>query len=166
MLFVESIKNSGSKFYFTLEFEKGFQPRPEIEHKHSNEIKNALRGINVLLVEDNKFNQVVAQAMLEKWSAKTDVSEDGQQALDKLRTKAYDLILMDIKMPGIDGYEATMQIRQFNKEVVIISQTAYGLAGDREKGLRAGCNEYLPKPIQKEDLLEMIRRFFYKDFPA
>ncbi|WP_051539200.1 response regulator [Prolixibacter bellariivorans] len=71
-----------------------------------------------------------------------------------------DLILMDIKMPGIDGYEATRQIRAFNKEVVIIAQTAYGFAGDREEAIQAGCNDYISKPIDNDALSKMIKSYF------
>ena len=71
-----------------------------------------------------------------------------------------DLILMDIKMPELDGYEATRQIRQFNREVTIIAQTAYALSGDREKALEAGCNDYISKPIKKEDLVELLLQYF------
>lgn len=67
-----------------------------------------------------------------------------------------DLILMDIQMPNLNGYEATRQIRQFNKKVIIIAQTAYGLSGDREKAIEAGCNDYISKPINKNELKSLI----------
>jgi CheY-like chemotaxis protein len=70
---------------------------------------------------------------------------------------------MDIRMPDISGYEATRQIREFNREVVIIAQTAYGLLGDREKAIKAGCNDYIAKPINKNKLLAMIKKYFGKD---
>jgi len=69
-----------------------------------------------------------------------------------------DLVLMDIKLPTIDGYEATRQIRKFNKDVIIIAQTAYALEGDREKAIAAGCNDYISKPIKKDELLEKISK--------
>ncbi len=69
---------------------------------------------------------------------------------------------MDIRMPDMGGYEATRQIRQFNSEVVIIAQTAYGLSGDRGKALEAGCNDYISKPIKKEELLGLIQKYFGK----
>ena len=71
-----------------------------------------------------------------------------------------DLILLDIKMPGINGYEASRQIRQFNKDVIIIAQSAFGLTGDREKAIEAGCNDYISKPIKKILLLEKIENYF------
>lgn len=71
-----------------------------------------------------------------------------------------DLMLMDIQMPELNGYEATKQIRKFNKDVVIIAQTAYGLSGDREKALVAGCNDYISKPINKVELHSLIYKYF------
>jgi CheY-like chemotaxis protein len=69
---------------------------------------------------------------------------------------------MDIKMPVMGGYEATRQIRQFNKDVIVIAQTAYGLTGDREKAIEAGCNEHLSKPIIKNELLSLMHQYFIK----
>jgi CheY-like chemotaxis protein len=67
---------------------------------------------------------------------------------------------MDIKMPVMNGYEAIRQIREFNKDVIIIAQSAYALTGDREKGIEVGCNNYISKPIEKEKLMEMILQHF------
>ncbi len=73
-----------------------------------------------------------------------------------------DLVLMVIQMPEMDGSEATKQIREFNKEVIIIAQTAYGLSGDREKAIHAGCNDYIAKPIEKDKLVALIQKHFGK----
>ena len=71
-----------------------------------------------------------------------------------------DLVLMDIEMPVMDGYEATRQIRQFNKDVIIIAQTAFALAGDREKATAAGCNDYIAKPYNKTSLTALLKNYF------
>ena len=85
----------------------------------------------------------------------------GAEAVESCRNNPdIDLVLMDIRMPEMDGYEATRQIRQFNKDVVIIAQTAYGLAGDRERAIEAGCNDYISKPIYINELRELIRKHF------
>ena len=73
-----------------------------------------------------------------------------------------DLILMDIQMPDLNGYEATRQIRQFNKDVIIIAQTAFALSGDREKAINAECNDFITKPINKDELLSLIQKYFKK----
>ena len=78
----------------------------------------------------------------------------------ELENQDIDLILMDIGMPIMDGYEATRQIREFDKQVIIIAQTAYGLANDREKALQSGCNDYISKPINKEELYGLINKYF------
>jgi CheY-like chemotaxis protein len=67
---------------------------------------------------------------------------------------------MDIRMPGMNGYDATRQIRKYNKEIIIIAQTAYALSGDRQKAIAAGCNEYLSKPIDKDELVRLIQKYF------
>ena len=71
-----------------------------------------------------------------------------------------DLILMDIEMPGMDGYEAARQIRQFNKDIVIIAQTAYAFPGEREKAIAAGCNDYIAKPFNKTSLITLLKKYF------
>ena len=88
-------------------------------------------------------------------------AETGIEALRLfMNTPDIDLVLMDMKMPEMDGFEATRQIRGFNKDVIIIAQTAYGLSGDREKALDAGCNDYIAKPIIREELFALIQKYF------
>jgi CheY-like chemotaxis protein len=70
---------------------------------------------------------------------------------------------MDINLPGISGYDATKAIRKFNRDLPIISQTAYAISGDRKRSMEAGCNDYISKPIKKEDLLEKLEKFLFKD---
>lgn len=98
-----------------------------------------------------------------------DISQDlihartGLEAVELCRDNPdIDLILMDVKMPIYSGYEATQQIREFNKDVIIIAQTAYGLSGDRENAISAGCNDYLSKPIIKDKLFAILKRYFIK----
>ncbi len=87
------------------------------------------------------------------------ISTSGMEAIEMCRNNPdIDLVLMDINMPFMNGYEATRKIREFNSEVVIIAQTAYALAGDREKALAAGCNDYISKPINRLKLLNMVKK--------
>jgi CheY-like chemotaxis protein len=83
---------------------------------------------------------------------------DGRSALDWVEKQKFDIILLDINMPGMDGYEATRQIRQSNKEVIIIVQTAYANSSEKEKAIEAGCNDYISKPINKTLLKELIKK--------
>ena len=92
------------------------------------------------------------------------VATNGLETLELVKKNPdIDLILMDIKMPLMNGIDVTKQIREFNKDVVIIAQTAYGLRGDREMAIKAGCNDYISKPIKKELLYEIINKYFDND---
>ena len=100
---------------------------------------------------------------LKKLSKEVLIARTGVESVEICRNNPdLDLILMDIRMPEMNGYEATRQIRQFNKDVVIIAQTAFGLSGDREKAIEAGCNDYIAKPINKDELLSLIQKYFKK----
>jgi hypothetical protein len=87
-----------------------------------------------------------------------------QSGLDALKIMhnhpEIDLVLMDIRMPGMNGIETARMIRKFNKQVVIVAQTAFGLVGDKERSLEAGCNDWISKPIQKDDLLALVGKYF------
>ena len=88
-------------------------------------------------------------------------ARNGSDAVEICRSNPdIDLVLMDIKMPVMDGYTATREIRKFNPELVIITQSAYGLVGDKEKAMEAGCNGYLSKPIVEKELVELVQELF------
>jgi CheY-like chemotaxis protein len=98
---------------------------------------------------------------LQKISYEVLHAKTGVEAIAACRNNPdLDLVLMDIKMPDMDGYEATHQIRQFNTDIIIIAQTAYAFSGDREKAIEAGCNDYISKPIKKAELMELIQKYF------
>lgn len=91
-------------------------------------------------------------------------TKSGLKAVELCRKNPdIDVIMMDINMPEMNGYEATRHIREFNKDVVIIAQTAYALAGDREKSIEVGCNDYISKPFNKKELLEKIENCLSKN---
>ncbi|MBL4879843.1 MAG: response regulator, partial [Oleispira sp.] len=91
------------------------------------------------------------------------IARTGKESVEVCRNNPnIDLILMDIQMPEMNGYKATQHIRQFNKDVIIIAQTSYGLSGDKEKALEAGCNDYISKPFNKNELLALLRQYFKK----
>ena len=114
----------------------------------------------ILLAEDNPVNQKVALSMLKRLDYKADVADNGLGVLSSLERKAYDVILMDIQMPNMDGLEATRSIREqkMKKQPCIIAMTAYALDGDREEFLKAGMNDYLSKPIRIEELKLALER--------
>lgn len=113
--------------------------------------------MKVLIVEDDETSQMLISIILNTLSAEVLTANTGIDAIEICRKNMdLDLILMDIKMPIMNGYEATKAIREFNKDVVIIAQTAFGLIGDREKAIKAGCTDYISKPITKDELIHII----------
>jgi signal transduction histidine kinase/ActR/RegA family two-component response regulator/HPt (histidine-containing phosphotransfer) domain-containing protein len=116
--------------------------------------------IHILVVEDNEMNQSLLRHLLSDWRLSFEMVGSGIEAIEALGKNKYTLILMDIQMPGMDGYTATRQIRQQLKlDLPIIAMTAHALAGEREKCLAHGLNEYLSKPIQERDLYRIIVQF-------
>ena len=124
--------------------------------------ENKKKNARILLAEDNLINQKVASHMLKKFGYSLDTVVDGKEAVDALKNRHYALILMDIQMPEMDGYEATKQIRSFDgdkKDIPIVAMTANAMKGDREKCLDAGMNDYITKPVKPENLLAAISKW-------
>lgn len=116
--------------------------------------------ILVLVAEDDEFSYLFLQTALEKENIRVIRARTGEEAVEIFQNNPMiKMILMDFKMPGMGGYEATRQIRAMNPDIPIIAQTAYALSGDRQKALDAGCNAYISKPIRKEVLMRTIQQF-------
>lgn len=118
--------------------------------------------LNVLVVDDNVINQKVAVKMLQRLNLQPDVVDDGLQAVHAVKSKQYDLVLMDVQMPVMDGLEATRAIRAFEdgkKHTIIVAVTANAIQGDRERCLQSGMDDYLPKPIKQQDIELMITKW-------
>jgi CheY-like chemotaxis protein/HPt (histidine-containing phosphotransfer) domain-containing protein len=125
--------------------------------------KDKRRKIRILIAEDNATNQVLAQKTLERYGFRADTVASGGEAIEVLETTPYDLVLMDVEMPGMDGFEATRRIRDPgssipNHSVPIIALTAHAMKGDREKCVAAGMDEYVSKPIDPQELVAAIER--------
>jgi CheY-like chemotaxis protein len=123
-----------------------------------------MRPLSLLLVEDSEDNRFLVLAYLKKTPYRIDTADNGQIAVEKFMSQAYDLILMDMQMPVMDGYTATREIRRREREeerkrTPIISLTAHALKEDIQKSLDAGCDAHLTKPINKRLLLDAIREF-------
>jgi CheY-like chemotaxis protein len=125
---------------------------------HIKSYKSLLTDLKLLIVEDNPVNQKIAIAILKKVGIKTYVAENGVKAIDILKRKVFDLVLMDIQMPKMDGYTATKVIREELKlkDLPIIAMTAHALKGDREKCFESGMDEYISKPIDRTLLYEIL----------
>jgi len=125
------------------------------------------RSLNILLAEDGKANQVLAKSLLQKWGHRVTVAENGEVVLDRLAAESFDLILMDVQMPLMDGIDATRRIRQqelqTGEHIPIIAMTARAMKGDREECLSAGMDNYVSKPIRREELIEALAQYAADD---
>jgi signal transduction histidine kinase/CheY-like chemotaxis protein len=152
---VESEEGVGSTFFVELTFGKGDEIE-EVEKDVSEEGTKSLIGLKVLLAEDNVVNQKVMQRFLERWNVEMKVVEDGVEALEALKEHNYDVILMDLQMPNMDGYEAAEHIRKlddpYKRNIPIIALTAAALKEVREKVYAAGMTDFVTKPFNPADL--------------
>jgi len=120
--------------------------------------QNKLSG-DVLVAEDSKTNQELIKLLLKRMGLKVTMVEDGKECIDIALSRTFDLILMDIQMPNVNGYEATKTLRKKQVQTPIIALTAYALKADRQKCLDAGCDDYIAKPINRKILLKKVRKY-------
>lgn len=122
-----------------------------------------MSAVNILLVEDNEINQKVASTLLRKWGHTVEIASDGQQALEAVRTKTFQMILMDLQMPVMDGYESTYQIRAINdlyfKTVPIIAYSASTMIDTKEKALAFGMTDFINKPLKCEEFQDKVNKY-------
>ena len=162
----ESEEGSGSVFYFTIPYNAVTAEKSAIENTAPADIpaeqkESQIRKLKILIVEDDEKSEILITIIVKNFNKEILKARTGAAAVDLCRDNPdIDLVLMDIEMPGMNGYEATGRIRQFNKDVIIIAQTAYALAGDREKARAAGCNDYIAKPYNKISLTALLKKYF------
>ena len=158
-IFVKSKEGIGSTFYFTLPYKT--EPKKENMNLKPVSLDKTIRKLKILIAEDDETSEMLIDNYIKNFGKEILKVRTGADAVDACRNNPdIDLVLMDIRMPKINGYDATKQIRKFNKEVIIIAQTAYGIKSDRGKALEAGCNDYIAKPIKKTELHVMIQKYF------
>jgi hypothetical protein len=162
---LESREGSGSTFYFTLPAKSDSAETQTADKKISLNEKTIpkVKGLKILIAEDDEPSRKYLSFVVNHFSAVILEAETGIKTIELCRQHPdIDLVLMDVQMPGLDGYEAALRIREFNKEVIIIAQTAFALKGDREKAIGAGCNDYIAKPVKKDNLLALMQKYFNK----
>jgi len=155
-IWVDSVKDQGSSFHFTFKAPLAISEQP----KHTESTRNLdLSHVKLLLVEDNPINRLLASKLLQKLGINPDIAEDGLEAIKAVKKIPYDILLMDIQMPNMDGLTATKQIRKLEaiKQPYIIALTANAFSEDKTACMSAGMNEFLSKPINFEKLKETLR---------
>jgi len=161
-IFLESTPGIGSEFYFRMPFLKlnDTENYKETEHVLVG-VEESGKGIKVLIVEDNPINQLLVIKVLQKKGFYTVVARNGKIAIEKYKTEDFDIILMDLQMPEMDGYEAARFIRSMDSDkasIPIVAMTAHTIQGELEKCMAIGMNDYVSKPFSPEDLNAKIQR--------
>lgn len=156
-LFVDSVVDEGARFYFSIpDRSTNKADKPQVAKNTMSMKKN----LKILIVEDDTISVKYLNVILKDIAQTIQIVNNGTEAVDMLKAHDdFDLVLMDIKLPRMNGYDATHEIRKFNKDIIIIAQTAYAISGDREKAIAAGCDDYIAKPIVKKDLLNMFAKY-------
>lgn len=113
----------------------------------------------ILVAEDEYTNYLLLAEILSETNASLIWAKNGLQAVEFFLNNSIDVVLMDIKMPGMNGYEATKKIRELNKKVPVIAQTAFAMAGEKEKIMESGCDDYIAKPIKYDQILSLIGKY-------
>ncbi len=166
-IWVESQKGKGSTFYFTAGFKRKAKSSVKAECTSNADERVLGRKLNILLAEDDKVNQQVIAGMLKKEQCSLTIAENGFEAIKLFEENEFDLILMDVQMPEMDGIEATKRIRKMEegtfRHIPIIAVTAFAFENDREKILEAGMDDYISKPFSFDDIYAAINRVLYKD---
>jgi PAS domain S-box-containing protein len=164
-IWMESEEGKGSIFFFSIPHTPISKDNiAELKPVADTETKNTLGKLKIVIAEDDETSEMLVAIAMKPYSKEIIKVHTGAAAVEICRkNQDIDLVLMDIQMPVLNGYEATRQIRKFNKNVVIVAQTAFGLSGDREKAIEAGCNDYIAKPINKYELIAIIEKQINKD---
>lgn len=158
----DSEVGKGSNFFFVLHLPidtKGTSVNTNDLHEDYEE--ENLKGLRVLLVEDNMINTKIAQKIMSQWDVTVDCAENGLVGVEKFNTNSYDVILMDLSMPVMDGYDATIEIRKTDKFIPIVALTASASFGYLDRALQIGINEYIIKPFNPKELNKKLSKYYF-----
>ena len=159
-LLLESETGKGSTFILDLPLQLPPATQEKTE-KPKDFPTPALRPLKVLIVEDNEVSDMLLTIHLKPYASEILHAVNGQEAVEACKKHTdLDVVFMDIKLPVMDGYTATRKIRAFNKDIIIIGQTAFAQKGDKQKVLDCGCNDYISKPINKPEIIEILQKYF------
>lgn len=157
-IWVESEENRGSTFYFTIP--RNLEPTISRTSKHEKTQESLTKNLRILVAEDDEISRMHLDIMLKDAAQKIYFVDNGAAAVEMVEKHPdINIVLMDIRMPGMDGLEATQRIREFNKNITIIAQTAFAFEGDKQKAIEAGCTDYISKPFFKKDLLALMNKY-------
>ncbi|MBC7722026.1 MAG: PAS domain S-box protein, partial [Pedobacter sp.] len=157
----KSKKGEGTTISFIIKFKKG--TKKDLPKKETIQVSETfLTGKKILVVDDNDMNRLVASIILQNYGAEIIEAINGEQAIEKVTQQKCDVVLMDIHMPGINGFDATRIIRKINNNIPIIALTANAIKGESEKCIESGMNDYIPKPFKEEELLKTIAKWLGK----
>lgn len=158
---VSSNKGKGSTFYFEVLLNKAIGL--QMPAKSNTPITESLKGLQVLVVEDNQTNLFVIQKFLSRWEVNFTICESGKEAIHQLKVASFDVVLMDLHMPDMDGLEATKLIRTFDQQTPIIAMTADAFKETRDQAIAAGMNDFISKPFDPKDLHEKLGLYYTND---
>ena len=175
---IDSQKDMGTTVYFSMEYKpasvEGIMDDVQVEvaasqqrtessvQAKTNSINNIWKGKTILIAEDEIVNYMFLEVLFEETGAILLHASDGRQAIDTVKTNPdVNIILMDIKMPNINGLDATRQIKTIRPQLPVIAQTAYAMQDDEYKALQAGCNDYISKPIDANKLINLMKKYLW-----
>ncbi len=159
-MWVESEEGKGSIFFFSIPYVSVSQDIKKSVTPDAHQKKHFSSDMTILIAEDDEMSFEYLKVVFELEAVHLIRTINGEDTVNMVREHPdISLVLMDVKMPGMNGLEATRQIRLFNKSIPIIAQTAYALTGDREKAIEAGCNDYITKPIRRDELIDLIQKY-------
>jgi PAS domain S-box-containing protein len=165
---IRVISEPGKGTEFQLEMEYGLTTngnQTHITYDRDTESPDPLflKGIRILIVEDNEMNQLLMKHTFQSWQMEFEIAAHGKQAIDWLEKEKFDLVLLDIQMPVMDGYAAAQAIRkELKSHIPIIAMTAHAMPGEREKCLSHGMNDYIPKPLHERELQQLLKKYLQK----